>query len=322
MLGAYLFLHLVGCSNLYYRYKYVPSMLKDVLFPVGSSPIDTASSRKRRHAQESEDVEMMDVETLITTSSVRSQRDLSRPVILETAKESYLLSPSILTAESAIPVERMYELALILETEVVVEDDPTIAESTDKPAEATESATDSVMQPDDASEAAVKDDQATPEAGKDAIATEPETRPADAEPSAPSLESAVKASLSAPISPATATAPSRMATPPPRSISPSRPSPVHSPEPDKDALPSSPMYGYRRRSLSAEDEVETDKIALLPTQVLQRNMTEGMFRFTDEGVYVLDGSASDGMETEWVIQVKNWKWAPVVRGRERAVVNQ
>ena len=82
------------------------------------------------------------------------------------------------------------------------------------------------------------------------------------------------------------------------------------------------MYGYRRRSLSAEDEVETDKIALLPTQVLQRNMTEGMFRFTDEGVYVLDGSASDGMETEWVIQVKNWKWAPVVRSRERAVVNQ
>jgi len=98
---------------------------------------------------------------------------------------------------------------------------------------------------------------------------------------------------------------------------------VHFPEPDKDALASSPSYGYCHRLLSAEDKVEADKIALLPTQVLQRNMTEGMFRFTEEGVYVLDGSASDGMETEWVIQVKNWKWAPIVRGgRERAVVNQ
>ena len=43
-----------------------------------------------------------------------------RPVILETAKETYLLSPSVLTAQGK--VVRAYDIALVLETEVVVED--------------------------------------------------------------------------------------------------------------------------------------------------------------------------------------------------------
>jgi hypothetical protein len=43
-----------------------------------------------------------------------------RPVILETAKETYLLSPSVLTVQGK--VVRVYDIALVLETEVVVED--------------------------------------------------------------------------------------------------------------------------------------------------------------------------------------------------------
>jgi len=52
-------------------------------------------------------------------------------------------------------------------------------------------------------------------------------------------------------------------------------------------------------------------------QVLQRGLSVEMFRFADDGVYVLDGTAvsasagaNDGMETEWAISVRNWKWAP------------
>jgi len=52
-------------------------------------------------------------------------------------------------------------------------------------------------------------------------------------------------------------------------------------------------------------------------QVLQRGLSVEMFRFAEDGVYVLDGTAvsasagaNDGMETEWAISVRNWKWAP------------
>jgi len=56
-----------------------------------------------------------------------------------------------------------------------------------------------------------------------------------------------------------------------------------------------------------EDETAKPQLAV---QVLQRNLTRDMFRFVNEGVYVKEDGGSGGMETEWVIQVKDWKWAP------------
>ncbi|KAF9472851.1 hypothetical protein BDN70DRAFT_867976 [Pholiota conissans] len=281
-------------ANLCIGYKYVPSMLKEILFPPRSSVVDdTPPSRKRRHIPEMEDIEMADPDVPMTSATTRSIAELGRPVILETAKESYLFSPSVPaasdgSAEQPTPTARTYELALILEAETeVLEEDPIAAEVAgivEKSLEQTGPSGDTV-DPNISS---------SPKIIPDAPSTDPKSSPLPASPSV-----------------ATTPTPLRISTPPPRSISPSRASPVHSPEPDMKDPTSSPSFYRRRRSLSADDEGEADKLAMLPVQVLQRNMTENMFRFTDDGVYVLDGSASDGMETEWVIQVKNWKWAPM-----------
>jgi hypothetical protein len=323
------------CSQ---RYKYVPTMLKEILFPSARSPVvDAAFSRKRRHVQEIEDIEMASVETPMITSAIstlRTQRtvfDLGRSVILETAKESYLFSPSIPAASDGpieLPKERAYELALILETETeVLEEDPIGTEGGDKPleqmgkpADATEQSSRPDSDKDDLS--IIKPLPAFGEGRTTAFSHPTSLSPSKTLLGESSVELADKSSPSLPTSTSAVApiTPLRVTTPPPRSISPSRASPVHSPEPEvKDPSMSSPSYVYRRRSITTEDEVEADKVTMLPVQVLQRNMTENMFRFTDDGVYVQDGSASDGMETEWVIQVKNWKWAPNHRGAREKV---
>lgn len=68
----------------------------------------------------------------------------------------------------------------------------------------------------------------------------------------------------------------------------SRPPPIHSPEPNKGTLVPLPLYGCRHQSLSAEVEVEMDKVMLLPAQVLQRNMAEGALRLAGKGVRALE----------------------------------
>lgn len=91
------------------RFKYVPEMLEEILFPaVGVTPVVPVTRRKRRRVDD-EDVEMRDGMT----------REM-RAVILETGKESYLLSPSEAEGEGG----RVYDIALMLEgSEVVVEED-------------------------------------------------------------------------------------------------------------------------------------------------------------------------------------------------------
>jgi hypothetical protein len=64
-----------------------------------------------------------------------------------------------------------------------------------------------------------------------------------------------------------------------------------------------------------EENNAKPRFAAVQVQVLQRGLSVEMFRFAEDGVYVLDGtavstSANDGMETEWAILVRNWKWAP------------
>ncbi|KAF8202423.1 hypothetical protein BJ912DRAFT_442015 [Pholiota molesta] len=273
-------------ADLRIGYKYVPTMLKEILFPSARSPVvDAAFSRKRRHVQEIEDIEMASVETPMITSAIstlRTQRtvfDLGRSVILETAKESYLFSPSIPAASDGpieLPKERAYELALILETETeVLEEDPIGTEGGDKPLE-------QVGKPADATEQSSR-----PDSNKDDLSiskplpafgegrTTAFSHPTSLSPSKTllgesSVELADKSSPSLPTS-TSAVAPItslRVTTPPPRSISPSRASPVHSPEPEvKDPSMSSPSYVYRRRSITTEDEVEADKITMLPVTV-------------------------------------------------------
>ncbi|KAF8972786.1 hypothetical protein BDZ97DRAFT_858719 [Flammula alnicola] len=310
-------------------YKYVPSLLKEIIFPSPrSNTADDPPARKRRRVQETEDVEMADAGVAATadtttktaTKSRDSNTELARPVILETAKESYLLSPSAPAVSDDVtesaPAGRSYEIALILETEVVVEEEQPVAEGAgDKAQEQAES--------DAVEDMSMQDDAVDKDPKSPSVPLPVADEPASVSTTA-AAESVGKA-LSSPSNTAP-TVPSRISTPSPRSISPSRPSPVHSPEPEpKDASAdgppsSSPPYAFRHASLTMEEEVDNDKAPLLPllaVQVLQRNMTENMFRFAEEGVYVLDGSASDGME-EWVIQVKNWKWAPSYKGaRER-----
>lgn len=68
-----------------------------------------------------------------------------------------------------------------------------------------------------------------------------------------------------------------------------------------EVLPSS-----RRASL-----VYGDASKPLLLQTLQRNLGEEMFQFLKEGVKVADGLSEDGTQTNWMVQVRWWKWGPV-----------
>lgn len=326
-------------------FKYVPDALKNILFP---SPVAEPSARgKRRRTRDAEDVEMLDGNALaliITKSSPPAQEVSLRPVILETPKESYLLSPSSLAEGTASP--RSYEIALILETEVVEEDEPVSAEGPDKEQLETFGATSATVQATDPHPDAPPPGANTfaEDAGTAAVTTStaptsvesmsaPVDQPTeemrevpDATESRPSAE-AEKQKTPTPAQPTTQpTIDSGMTTPPPRSIS-----PVHSPD-NNDGPSSSPhAYQSRRPGLVGHgvDEEPLDEVSralppIFSVQVLQQSMTEDMFRFTPEGVYVKDstGGKDDGaaaMETEWVIQVKAWKW---VSGNWRGVVER
>ena len=191
-----------------------------------------------------------------------------RPLILETAKESYLLSPSISGSE------KMYDISLILEAEVVVEEEVPVdsgRDGTPVPVPFPHPA----LIPDSESASGESDDERT---------TKPVRR-------------------------LTATT-----------------SPVHSPEPsssdivhtDADAADGTTIVDAESAIVGSSSVVGGGGGPHFGLQVLQRNLTWGMFRFEDEGVYVLDpqaggagtGAGGLGMETEWVIQVKSWKWAP------------
>ena len=223
----------------------MPNVLKEILFPSPSS--DQPPPRKRRRTQENEDVEMDNGDNSLASTSLHG--DSLRPVILETVKESYLLSPSI---PSSVDARQTYDIALILEAEVVVEEEPLLVESERNTAlDGNTDTTKPVHAIDGLSTTAEK--------------TEPIVSPHIVTQSKTSLDSVRK-----PVEP-----------------------------------PSSPPTD----SLTLEDESAKPQFAV---QVLQQNLTRDMFRFVDEGVYVKEDGAG-GVETEWVIQVKDWKWAPKER---------
>jgi len=245
--------------------------------------VDAAAppARKRRRLDHSDDVEMAAAKPTLAP-------DLRRPVVLETGKESYLLSPSLLSLPSSSEPCRVYDIALILEAEVVVVEE----------------------QLNDAEIVVVgektREDESTPVPAT--IVEESKGSPRNLAFSFEKFEEQPDALSS------TNELPLKLST-----------SPVHSPEPasgaDEGGLLQPPPLQLATTTTENEEktsglvayeelvlEKQQPQVALL--QVLQRHLAQDMFRFGDDGVYVLDGSSSDGMETEWVIQVKNWKWAP------------
>ncbi|KIM44419.1 hypothetical protein M413DRAFT_442399 [Hebeloma cylindrosporum] len=365
-------------------FKYTPTLLKEILFPSSprissSSQVDVPHPRKRRRIQQQQPVQepTEDVEMAVTGNndrdatppkearSIGDQPTLAspsapppvRPVILETAKETYLLSPSVLTVQGR--AVRAYDIALVLETEVVVEDqeDQVIVEKNTEEALVVDGDGEMVLLDEEAAAAAAL-------ALKDAlIATTKET-------SEPPRKAKSDLSVLTPLP-----ASSSSSTPPPplvrvddaaAAIDIPAPAPSEEQSLDTDGplvIPKLPIAANTDNngdntnadnSTMLIDDDDDDDIMVnlnptkphgqqqqfvasaaavqLQTQVLQRGLGVEMFRFAEDGVYVLDGvggsgsaSASgaasggsaavgvginDGMETEWVISVKNWKWAP------------
>ncbi|PPQ64360.1 hypothetical protein CVT24_008429 [Panaeolus cyanescens] len=391
-------------------YKYLPSMLEELLFP---SPRPTPSeTRKRRRPTDDTDVEMADADSPYNGLASEETAEPPRPIILETAKERYLLSPSVLpkpsTPTSAVSSQQgankqpiLYDIGLVLEAEVVVEEE-TVPIDTSGPASAItgseqpesaiektggesrterekeiETAEDIVM-----SNSEVGDDVAAPTKAEDSLATTTEIDKDSGKPTSPDDDSVGITVSVQPGSPARAndeTSDAKLkaedtaqpsqeqeAAIPGRPASPSR-------HPPLEPLPTSPLA---LSETNAQSNLTTPSLRLIPkpfaptplptvppphlsahsrhrhtfstatvvlideetgleiepakpqfaVQMLQTNLTKGMFRFADDGVYVRDdvvmmnGAEGSGEEvpSEWVIQVKNWKWAPK---NARAVIN-
>lgn len=285
-------------------YKYEPAILKDILFPAPSgSTTDRPPARKRRRTTiASADILMEDPE-----ESEPPPPTPNRPVILETVKESYLLS---LAHGSEFSLEgRKYDISLILEGEV--EEDR-----------------------EDAVVLVVADKNAVK-----AVETPPPSPPADEDEDEEPKEAKPPSSPDVAMDSANATKPSRDENA--RDTLPSRPASPASTVPRDDTQPTntdSSKADTTAESLSttktaatvpppsAEDVSMVDAPAPQPAvdkhepptkpvkklkhpvaQVLQRRVGENMFKFSDEGISIADGE--DGMPTEWLVQVKSWKWA-------------
>ncbi|TFK39725.1 hypothetical protein BDQ12DRAFT_508429 [Crucibulum laeve] len=393
-------------------YKYVPSLLKEMLFPsLKPAPSnDSERPRKRRRTNDgTEDVEMQDLDS--EDSSKTEDAVDFRPIILETAKESYHLSLTETSSEQPTPVPgegRKYDIALVLETEFEEEHEP--AAAPEEPVVGTNAVVvdqklSDVVQPASSPKSPPSEDIET----KDVEPKTSETKTADAP--TPSAEEPVKSSTSSVLAPepplasandspkvAEAAKPEELvaeAKPETKEESSQKESvdgppstdaatastsekpiddPKDSPEPavtvSIDAKSDAPQAEFSTEKISVELEsmtkddiavkvqttvetpIDPSSSALSPSeqpggtsaappiltseahdievekpevppltateveeepkhplvQVLQRNLGQDMFRFTEEGVTIIDGS--EGMATEWLIQVKCWKWAP------------
>jgi len=292
---------------LLFRYKYVPSLIKEILFP---SPQPSPPPRKRRRTEDA-DMDSSPYNHNHNSNGV----ELRRSLILETVKESYLLSPSVDSPESG--EGRKYDICLILESEVVVEVDLVVANG-EHPV-----VVDDVVMGDlvpQLAEGAAHTESTTPEgqpteaisnsghgiedvdSKAEDVNSKTETPSNTVEPPKASQLLAIGATcphskesslhLPASLPKVSTDVPSTSSAPEDRPPTTDRPA-----APDSLIVPSK----------------ENEKVPPhQPVQVLQRNLTESMFRFTWEGVKIVERS-SDGVETEWAIQVCNWKWAPALR---------
>ena len=247
--------------------------------------------------------------------------ELQRSLILETVKESYLLSPSVDSSESG--EGRKYDICLILEKEVVVEVDPVLADG-EHPLVVVDDVVmgDVVVHQAEVVRGLAAQTESTTHEGQptEAISTsgsgmDPKTEDVNSKTEIPSntVEPPKDSQLPAigPTSPHSKELPLH----PPATTDLSHvPSTSSAPE-DHPLLPPPTTTAAPDSSIvpSKENEKVPPPPPHQPVQVLQRNLTESMFRFTWEGVKIVERSSDDGVETEWAIQVCNWKWAPALR---------
>lgn len=266
------------------RYKYDPAVVKGILFPGAEE--DHPPPKKRRKLDPTENPELMDVETEDTSSSSSPvSYPKTRPVMLETAKESYLLSPS---GNGGGP--HVYDIALVLEAEL--EEEPVLEVGA---ATASLSFADPLL---------VK----STVVGEGAVMSIPSVDATSGKDTTP------VGATSPTLQPATSLASDRRnntlplvgtdtsATIVPKETAMAVTTKALDPSSLPEILPSS-----RRASL-----VYGDPSKPLLLQTLQRNLGEDMFRFLKEGVKVADGLSEDGVQTEWMVQVRRWKWGPVM----------
>lgn len=302
-------------------YKYDPVVLKGVLFPDGED--DLLPPKKRRRIDPSEKAEWAtDVELDDTLPSPSYAKN--RPVILETAKESYLLSSSV---PANVGGPQTYDIALILEAEV--EEEP-IAEvnpasstlSTDPHAGSTKKTLSVQPIAHDLTNSGLRKSTLegqgviSPNLPRISLATNGEgtTLPRHTNPIAqsttnPTLPTPPTLSSSERQQDEVGSPSRRIASDaPPTTVpmeaavaEPSRLTKAVEPSSLPEILPSS-----RRASF-----VYGDASKPLLLQTLQCNLEEEMFQFLKEGVKVADGLNEDGTQSDWMVQVRRWKWGPI-----------
>jgi hypothetical protein len=248
----------------------------------------------------------MDVETDNIASSPSYAK--TRPIILETAKESYLLSPS---TSSAGDGPHKYDIALVLEAEV--EEEP-VQEL--NPAATSLSIIDPRLGvPEVLGNHPSGPDLADLEVQKsrrENISSNPlsVSEASNGEGINPTAQSTAKSILTTDVHPSASghqrdtpinTLSHVTATNILKAVAAVEPSPLAKAPVLPEVLPSS-----RRPSV-----VYGDASKPLLLQTLQRHLGGEMFRFLKEGIKVADGLSEDGVQTEWMVQVRRWKWGPV-----------
>ena len=252
--------------------------------------------------------------------------DLQRSLILETVKESYLLSPSVDSPE--LGEGRKYDICLILEKEVVVEVDPVLVADGEHPLVVVDDVVmgDVVVHQAEVVQGLAAQTESTTLEGQptEAISSsgsgmedvDSKTEDGNSKTETPSHTVEPLKNSQLPAIGATSPHSTESSLHPPASTDPSHvPSTSSAPE-DHSLLPPPTIAAVLDSSIvpSKENEkVPPPPPPHQPVQVLQRNLTESMFRFTWEGVKIVERSSDDGVETEWAIQVCNWKWAPALR---------
>ena len=289
------------------RFKYDPVIVKNILFP-GRDDVRLPLKKRRRIDNSSENTETaMDIQVDNTS---RPFYPKTRPVILETPKESYLLSPSTPNGNSP----HTYDIALILESELEEEPAPEMPaasilkiSSTDlQLVQGTKDVLKALSGPDPANSGlhetmrdglSLINGKGTTLSRPTDPTVQPMTIPTQSAPLSGSLSSEpLPRGASSNVLSTTATVKEGVAPEAPRADK--VPDPTSLPE----VIPSS-----RRTSL-----VYGDASKPLLLQTLQRNLGEDMFQFVNEGVKVADDLSEDGIQTNWMVQVRRWKWGPVM----------
>jgi hypothetical protein len=217
----------------------------------------------------------------------------NRPVILETPKESYLLS---LTHGSEFsPEGRQYDISLILEGEVEEDrEDAVVLHVADKNAVKAAQEVPPLTPPhiDEPEESRSVPVVSVTSSGMDGI--DNPTEPPNDEPQEKPLNPTQDATKS---SPSTTVPKNDMGLPPSRSN-------------EDPSAPNKDTAATKTQGDKSEPVPKTLQKVVFKhpvAQVLQRRVGEDMFRFTEEGVNIADGE--DSVRTEWLVQVKSWKWA-------------